>query len=345
VVKSSSTSVDGARRSVDHPSLGVQLLETAPSRSSTSSSSSALTGRFPRALLVGGAITSKRVMWRGRAKYPREFLSRDRDRDYESRGRVPVRPSMAMAAQPRANPALVVQPTVPPPTNLGGPPPDIASLESIKSRVNQLIESIQTLASLLEIYHPPPPWPDLLAKYAVVMAQTHNLSRALASSALPNTALHPRLPLLDAPLDGALIPLLRNQQTTDVLRAESASVRRLSTALKLPEDPPPHAVLDVVAEVVAAHDARADRAQRAVAMLREKYDWRVRVAVDPDEVWGDDGEDMDGLGLGEAPAAQKVPDSPASANTSEEEEELENVLGNGLANSDQEHEDVHMAEG
>ncbi|KAH9965349.1 hypothetical protein BC827DRAFT_1265358 [Russula dissimulans] len=256
-----------------------------------------------------------------------------------------------MAAQPRANPALA-QPTLPPPPNLGGPPTDIASLESIKSRVNQLIESIQTLASLLEIYHPPPPWPDLLAKYAVVMAQTHNLSRALASSALASsTALHPRLPLPDAPLDGALIPLLRNQQTTDVLRAESASVRRLTAALELPDDPPPHAVLDVVVEVVAAHDARADRAQRAVAMLREKYDWRVRVAVDPDEVWGDDDDDDDdvdgpgGPGEGEAPAAApKVPGSPASANTSEEEEELENVLGNGLPNSDQEHEDVHMAE-
>src|SRR5712671_1570505 len=225
--------------------------------------------------------------------------------------------------------AALAQPTLPPPANLGGPPPDIASLESIKSRVNQLIESIQTLASLLEIYHPPPPWPDLLAKYAVVMAQTHNLSRALASSALPSTALHPRLPLSDAPLDSALIPLLRNQQTTDVLRAESTSVRRLSAALKLPEDPPPPAVLDIVAEVVAAHDARADRAQRAVAMLREKYDWRVRVAVDPDEVWGDDDQDMDGPSSGQAPAVPKVPGSPASANTSEEEEELENVLGNG----------------
>ncbi|KAI9511515.1 hypothetical protein F5148DRAFT_962881, partial [Russula earlei] len=159
----------------------------------------------------------------------------------------------------------------------------VASLESIKFRVTQLIDSIQTLARQLEAYHPPPPWPDLLAKYAVVMAQTHNLSRALASGVLAGTALHPRAPLPDASLDGALIPLLRNQQTTDVLRAESASVRRLGAALNLPEDPPPHRVLDVVSEVVAAHDARAERARRAVAMLREKYDWRVRVAVDPDE--------------------------------------------------------------
>jgi hypothetical protein len=96
-------------------------------------------------------------------------------------------------------------------------------------------------------------------KYAVVMAQTHNLSRTLASSStLASTALHPRVPLSDASLDSSLIPLLRNQQTTDVLRAESASVKRLSIALKLPEDPPPQLVLDTVFEVVIAHDARAE---------------------------------------------------------------------------------------
>ncbi|KAI0292746.1 hypothetical protein BC826DRAFT_1097815 [Russula brevipes] len=252
-----------------------------------------------------------------------------------------------MATQSAQLQASSPQPTLP--ANLGGPPPDTASLESIKIRVTQLIDSIQTLAWQLEAFHPPPPWPELLAKYAVVMAQTHNLSRALASSgALASTALHPRAPLPDAALDGHLIPLLRNQQTTDVLRAESASVRRLSAALKLPEDPPPHAVLAAVAEVVAGHDARADRAQRAVAMLREKYDWRVRVAVDPDEVWDDDDDDdddVDGPGMAEASAAApNGPGSTASGNTSEEEEELENVLGRGIPNSDHEHEDIQMAE-
>ncbi|KAH9963691.1 hypothetical protein BGW80DRAFT_1111661, partial [Lactifluus volemus] len=70
--------------------------------------------------------------------------------------------------------------------------------------------------------------PELLVKYAIVMAQTHDLSRILASpSTLASTALHPRVPLSDASLDSSLIPLLRNQQTTDVLRAESASVKRL----------------------------------------------------------------------------------------------------------------------
>lgn len=228
------------------------------------------------------------------------------------------------------------------PANLGGPPPDVASLESIKFRVTQLIDSIQTLAWQLEAFHPPPPWPDLLAKYAVVMAHAHNLSRALAaSSALASMALHPRAPLSDASLDSSLIPLLRNQQTTDVLRAESATVRRLGTALGLPEDSPPHVVLDAVSEVVVAHDARAERAQRAVAMLREKYDWHVRVAVDPDEVWSDDG-DSDVPTAEAVPALPEGPSSPASGNTSEEEEELENVLGTGLPNSD---EDVRMVEG
>ena len=275
---------------------------------------------------------------------------------------------MATQQQPQPQSSSTTLPQTVLPPNLGGPPPDVASLESIKIRVTQLIDSIQTLAWQLDALHPPPPWPDLLAKYAVVMAQTHNLSRALASStALAGTALHPRAPLPDASLDGALIPLLRNQQTTDVLRAESASVRRLGAALKLPAtatdegagagaEAPPNVVLAAVSEVVLAHDARAERAQRAVAMLREKYDWRVRVAVEPDEVWGDDDDDggggggdvrdVDGLGTAEASVvAPKGPESPASANTSEEEEELENVLGPGIPNSDHEHEDVQMAEG
>jgi len=258
---------------------------------------------------------------------------------------------MATTQQPQPQPNTAQQIVLPP--NLGGPPPDIASLESIKFRVTQLIDSIQTLAWQLEAFQPPP-WPDLLAKYAVVMAQTHNLSRALASSTpLASIALHPRAPLADASLDGALIPLLRNQQTTDVLRAESASVRRLGSALNLPEDAPPHVVFEAVSEATVAHDGRAERAQRAVAMLREKYDWRVRVAVDPEDVWGDDSDvddvgDVGGLGTGEGEAsvAPRGPESPASANTSEEEEELENVIGPGIPNSDHdEHEDVQMAEG
>ncbi|KAI0266428.1 hypothetical protein BC834DRAFT_128077 [Gloeopeniophorella convolvens] len=245
-----------------------------------------------------------------------------------------------MASAPQPAPA-----TSELPPNLGGPPPDIGSLESTRFRLTQLIESIQTLAWQLEAFQPPPPWPDILAKYAVVMAQTHNLSRALASSPLASTALHPRAPLPDASLDSSLIPLLRNQQTTDVLRAESASVRRISTALGLPEDPQPPVVLDTISGVVAAHDARAERAQRAVAMLREKYDWRVRVAVDPDEVWSDDDEVMEPGAEGPADAPEG-PASPASPNTSEEEEEeLENVLGTGAPNSDQDHEDIQMAEG
>jgi len=62
-------------------------------------------------------------------------------------------------------------------------------------------------------------------------------------------------------------------------------------------------------------------------------------------VWGEDDEEVDGPTTGNAPAVPKGPGSPASANTSEEEEELEHVLGPGIPNSDHEHEDIQMAEG
>jgi hypothetical protein len=100
-------------------------------------------------------------------------------------------------------------------------------------------------------------------------------------------------------------------------------------------------VLDAVSEAVVAHDARAERAQRAVAMLREKYDWHGRFSVGPDEVWSED-SDLDVPTAEAAPMAPEGPSSPASGNTSDEEEELENVLGTGLPNSD---EDVRMMEG
>ena len=96
-------------------------------------------------------------------------------------------------------------------------------------------------------------------------------------------------------------------------------------------------MLEVVSEATMAHDARAKHTKLAVAMLREEYDWHVHIAMDPDEVWGDDGDDGDigdvgslGTGEGEASVAPRGPESPTSANTSKEEEELENVLGPGI---------------
>lgn len=166
-----------------------------------------------------------------------------------------------------------------------------------------------------------PAWPDILTKYNILLSQTHSFSMGLSgtlsagaasqnsrsvpfSSPLERVALHPSSPLNDAQLDGEVIPLLRNQQTTDVLRVESDTVRRLaehmvtkgSLEVLAPQPPSKSAPFglfkkpveysDVIAEceeIREAHDRRVERAVRAVTMLRERFDWRARVEVEVEE--------------------------------------------------------------
>ena len=166
-----------------------------------------------------------------------------------------------------------------------------------------------------------PAWPDILTKYNILLSQTHSFSMGLAgtlsggaasqslrsgssSSPLERVALHPSSPLTDAQLDGEVIPLLRNQQTTDVLRLENETVRRLaehmatkgSLGVLAPQPSSKSAPFgisrkpveypDVIAEcdeIREAHDHRVERAVRAVTMLRERFDWRARVEVEVEE--------------------------------------------------------------
>ncbi|EJD07728.1 uncharacterized protein FOMMEDRAFT_33600, partial [Fomitiporia mediterranea MF3/22] len=185
----------------------------------------------------------------------------------------------------------------------------VSQLESARFKITQIMESISALQRTVEFggQNVMPAWPDILAKYNVLLSQTHNLCTSLVSappSSLPldassgtsgkplaKLALHPASALPDAQLDNDLIPLLRNQQTTEVLRLENDTVRRLSERLPtaaLQKERPTAAetyiaVLQACADIKAEHDARCDRAMRAVALLREKYDWKARVAVETEE--------------------------------------------------------------
>ncbi|KAL0064550.1 hypothetical protein AAF712_008495 [Marasmius tenuissimus] len=210
----------------------------------------------------------------------------------------------------------------------------IAQLESLKFKANQIIESIQSLQRTIDVHHVMmSAWPDLLSKYNVLLSQTHNFSTSL-SAVLPSQqqqqtttatagkstsgghetspyekiALHPQVPMSDTQLDGEIIPLLRNQQTIDVLNMENETVRRLSehTACRgslgvlSGSAAPPSAshihpfaqkkkkpeyedVLAECAEIRGDHDRRAERAIRAVALLRDKFEWKARVAVEMEE--------------------------------------------------------------
>lgn len=243
-----------------------------------------------------------------------------------------------------------------------------------------MIESIQLLQRTVEVagQNAMPAWPDILSKYTILLSQSHSLSMSLAypistaaarangtgSAPPPNPyerlALHPMTSMTDAQLDNELIPVLRNQQTTDVLRIENETVRHLadhmatrgSLGVLAPTGPPTGPIRrdfgaakkpeyeDVLAEceqIKMEHDERVDRAVRAVMLLREKYDWRARVEVDqeePEELeWdprmGASPVGGDGMNEGEEGEPDSEPTPDDQSNSSEEEEELEEVLGNG----------------
>lgn len=215
-------------------------------------------------------------------------------------------------------------------------PLPVSQLESLKFKANQIIDSIQALQRTIENGHQAamPAWPDILSKYNILLSQTHSFSMGLvgnpalnagrtangssapgSSNPFERIALHPSVGMTDAQLDGEVIPLLRNQQTLDVLRMENDTVRRIaehmttkgSIAVLGGAGPPPprdmtgsgygfgngmgagrgkveyEDVLRECEEIRSAHDRRVDRAVRAVAMLKEKFDWKQRVEVEVEE--------------------------------------------------------------
>ncbi|KAF8528413.1 hypothetical protein BU17DRAFT_80754 [Hysterangium stoloniferum] len=242
----------------------------------------------------------------------------------------------------------------------------IAQLESLKFRATQIMESITALQFLIDNgAHAMPPWPDILARYSILLSQTHSLFGFL-SPAPPSSmrneqpaptnifqklALHPKISLTEHQLDHALAPLLRNQPTVQVLKGEDATVRRLAAVLKsatsegVPVVAGPEGCQQVVqecAQIRSEHDARVERAVKAVALLKDRYEWKARVEAGDedfeDEELGEVGVDNNG----DVPMGVPTPEplvkfngrsseasTPASARSDEENEArvTEDVLG------------------
>ncbi|KAI0037108.1 hypothetical protein K488DRAFT_34327, partial [Vararia minispora EC-137] len=171
-------------------------------------------------------------------------------------------------------------------------------LDSLKFKSAQLVESIQALIWTIEYGNLPtmPSWPDILAKYSILISQIHSFSAALFSvpgggpghSGLEHLALHPREPITEAQLDWYLSNLLRTTNSLDVHNDENISIRRLAEHMRagqgvLDLHPDPDAVLSETALIRDEHDKLADRAVRAVGLLRDKYDWKSRLEVEREE--------------------------------------------------------------
>ena len=238
----------------------------------------------------------------------------------------------------------------------------IAQLESIRFRVDQTIESIKHLRHILEYQgqNVMPQWPTILTRYNILLSQTHSLSTSL-SATFPKSnvnifgslALHPTLGLTDAQFDAGIIPYLRNLQTTEVLRMENETVRRMSEhihtggTLGIMAGVSRASHEDVVREcdqIKLEHDDRVDRAVKAVTMLREKYDWKLRVMVEqeePEELdWDPRIQRQTMARMEEALSSDSESSGPSAgdgaggSNDSEEEKETENALGEGSIDGD-----------
>ncbi|KAH8824999.1 hypothetical protein DL96DRAFT_1467024 [Flagelloscypha sp. PMI_526] len=170
----------------------------------------------------------------------------------------------------------------------------VSHIESLKFKVSQIHSSTIEMGGMPYML----PWPEILTKYNLLISQTTNLQVALQTlsgptSETPNSlmfehlALHPGSSMSDFELDTQLIPLLRTQQTNDVLTEENANVRRIAERL-------PHTrgsvgmlhegglaaqkewseVIEECATIRTAHDSLVNRAQLAVKLLKDNYTWK-----------------------------------------------------------------------
>lgn len=270
---------------------------------------------------------------------------------------------MSNTNQPPGHPSI---PPILPTPNL-----PISQLESLKFKANQIVESINALQWTIEAGGHPSAmfsWPDILSKYNILLSQTHNFSTALihpfptsASGSSSTTkappqniyeriALHPSTAVTDAQLDGEIAPILRNQQTTDVLNKENDTVRRLAEHMKTrgslgvlgisPPPPPPGVfgapkkpeyedVLKECEEIRGEHDRRVERAVRAVTMLKEKFDWKARVEVQVEEPEELDWDPRLGKPVQEGATEEAAMDEDVGmdATSEEEDEELDGEKG------------------
>jgi hypothetical protein len=251
--------------------------------------------------------------------------------------------TIAMREREKSTPTNSITGTIMEPANL-----PVSQLESLRFKVNQTIESIQGLQWILEAngLNVMPSWPIILSKYNILLSQTHSLSNTLASTftksnanIFENLALHPTVGMTDVQFDNGLIPFLRNLQTTEVLRMENETVRRMSehmpgtkgslgvltgTSKSSYED-----VLRECDQIKVEHDERVDRAVRAVTMLREKFDWKTRVEVEQEEPEELDWDPRVQQQTVARPVDEDLDDidTPRESNDSEEEKELEDALG------------------
>jgi hypothetical protein len=141
-------------------------------------------------------------------------------------------------------------------------------------------------------------WPDILAKYNNLLAQTHSLSESLSGKHIPAPprkpgeplrprvnqfemiALHPLISLNELQTN-MTVNLLKTQPLPEVMSKADDSIARFAEKRKDGADD--FDVIKEMQQIREGHDAKVDRALKSVMELKDKYDWKMRMAFDEPE--------------------------------------------------------------
>ena len=144
--------------------------------------------------------------------------------------------------------------------------------------------------------------PEILSKYNVILTQTHSLMLSISQATstnpatgrrmknpLPSLTIHPTQPISEGQVDNTLSSLLRMMRLPQVLDSDKRIVATMSNgggggagggSTNYSVDPPKKTdqeIIDTMDAIRKEHDYRVERANMAVRMLAEKYNWRRRV--------------------------------------------------------------------
>ena len=179
-------------------------------------------------------------------------------------------------------------------------PVPLPHVENLKSKISQITDSLNVLASTIDGGGMPgmTSWPDILAKYNNLLAQTHSLSESLSGKHIPAPprkpgepprprvnqfemiALHPLISLNELQTN-MTVNLLRTQPIPEVMSKADESIARFAEKRKDGADD--FDVIKEMQQIREGHDAKVDRALKSVMELKDKYDWKMRMAFDEPE--------------------------------------------------------------
>jgi len=208
-------------------------------------------------------------------------------------------------------------------------------------------------------------WPDILAKYNNLLAQTHSLSESLSGKHIPAPprkpgepprprvnqfemiALHPLISLNELQTN-MTVNLLKTQPLPEVMNKADESIARFAEKRKDGADD--FDVIKEMQQIREGHDAKVDRALKSVMELKDKYDWKMRMAFDEpeDETMG--GQENEENTAQEDVTLSQLPDTAGVSTADVTDAEVEEIpppengehddMFSGPDDDDDEYEDV-----